>query len=212
MLLLLFGAGGGEPQTASPGAALRSWVVPAAAVVLGAITAQPAAAARAWTVPTPSVALGGVVATPAPAVRTWTANDATLLEAVPQTATPLAAVRSWVVPAATLIGEAVEPPPGAGGGYTPRPVPKRPGFQITVVTPPAIRDWVIPRVRVVLGARSVVAAPSRRAWVVPASSVTFGDAGQSVEPARRGWVVPEPETHTAPDPNEEMLLLLMAGG
>jgi len=40
-----------EPQTAEPGAAVSSWIVPQAAIVLGPVRAMPGALARRWIVP-----------------------------------------------------------------------------------------------------------------------------------------------------------------
>lgn len=218
-------ASAGTPQTATPASAIRSWVIPAVAVLLGAVTAQPAAATRTWTNPSPAVvvgavtatpvpasrtwsvpsvtvALGGVTGTPAPAVRSWTvpqvsvslalasvpapavrtwiAKDATLSVTGPQTAIPLPAIRTWV---------ALDPPPlggiGGGGGYR-APNVKSARYRIAVTVPPAIRDWVMPPVHVKLG-----------------------DVRFLSEPAIREWVALEPSVTTKPDPDEELLILLL---
>jgi len=108
--------------------------------------------------------------------------------------------------------DALEPAMGGGGGGFSQPYPKRPGFHITVTPPPAIWDWVVPRVRVVVGARRVVTAPARREWVVPAAVVALGTVRPFLAPARAEWVALTPEVSSAPDRAEELLILSLAVG
>lgn len=108
--------------------------------------------------------------------------------------------------------EVIPPAPIGGGGIVRPRVPKKRGPHITVVAPPAVRTWVVPRARVVLGGHTAQPAPARTGWVVPSATMALGASVPAVQPARSQWIALAPAVLIAPDPDEEFLILSLADG
>lgn len=58
--------------------------------------------------------------------------------------------------------------------------------------------------------RTVRVRPAVSRWVVPDPRVEFGTVRRTLDPAVSDWVVPDPFTEQAPNPDEELLITLMA--
>lgn len=246
----------GSPQTGTPGSAIRSWVIPAVAVILGAVTASPSAAHRQWTNPAPSVSVGAVTRTPAPGTRQWV-NPTPSVSVGAVVATPAHASRAWTVPAPSVVlgNVALTPAPAVRtwsarassvslGGVIALPAPATrtwvalapsvtvPSLPQTATPAVAITTWVVPTPF----AGEVVAqlptgpgflwrpdhrrptrgepqyaypAPAGSGWLVRSVHIELGDVERTLAPAITDWVVMAPQIETAPDPDEEMLILLL---
>jgi hypothetical protein len=154
--------------TATPSAAVSTWVANNPTATAGAISATPSPATATWTAPTPTVALA-LSTTTNVASSTWTANDPATTPGA-TTSTPSPSISTWTAPT----------PTGANA--------------LTLATTPGISTWTAndPSVTTAL---SLTTSPASWTWVANAPDVATS-LTLATTPAISTWTANAPSVAT----------------
>jgi hypothetical protein len=146
--------------TLSPSAAIASWVVPTAALIIGALTLSPTAPTATWTA-RPPVVSGALTLAPTAATTSWTVPAASI-SAGALTLAPSAGAATWSVPSATLSNNVTLTPTAPVATWT-TPTPVVSVAALTLATAAPHVSWVVPAASLFSGV-IIVPAPATRAW------------------------------------------------
>jgi hypothetical protein len=147
-------------STLSPSAAVASWVVPTAALIIGALTLSPTAPIATWTA-RPPVVSGALTLAPTAAITSWTVPVASI-NAGALTLAPSAGTAAWSVPAATLSNNVTLATTAPLSTWTPKP-PAISVAALTLATAAPHVSWVVPAASLFSGV-IIVPAPATRVW------------------------------------------------